>query len=99
MGVGLHTGPAVLGRVGGERSARLTALGDTVNTASRLEGMTKEFGSMLVASEATLHASGLMLVGAERHEMSVRGREEMLTVHVAKERVAFSEVPKAVVAA
>ena len=54
---------------------------------------------MLVASEATLHASGLMLVGAERHEMSVRGREEMLTVHVAKERVAFSEVPKAVVAA
>ena len=99
MGVGLHTGPAVLGRVGGERSARLTALGDTVNTASRLEGMNKEFGSMLVASEATLHASGLMLVGAERHEMSVRGREEMLTVHVAKERVAFSEVPKAVVAA
>jgi adenylate cyclase len=99
MGVGLHTGPAVLGRVGGERSARLTALGDTVNTASRLEGMNKDFESMLVVSEATLRASGLMLESAETHDISVRGREEMLTVHVVKERLAFSEIPKEAAAA
>ena len=98
MGVGLHTGPAVLGRVGAERSASLTALGDTVNTASRLESMNKEFDSMLVASDATMRASRLVLEGAEIHEISIRGREEMLTVHVARERLALREAPQAIAA-
>jgi adenylate cyclase len=91
MGVGLHMGPAVLGRVGSERAANLTALGDTVNTASRLESLNKEYGSVLVASEAALHASGLAISGAELHEISVRGRAEMLTVHVAKEGFGLDE--------
>jgi adenylate cyclase len=84
MGVGLHMGPTVLGRVGAERSASLTALGDTVNTASRLESLNKEFGSVLIVSDSTVRAAGLTIEGAEIHEISVRGREEMLTVHVAR---------------
>jgi adenylate cyclase len=91
MGIGLHMGPAVLGRVGAERAASLTALGDTVNTASRLESLNKEFGSALVASDATVKASGLVIEGAEVREISVRGREEMLTVHVAKTMGALTE--------
>jgi adenylate cyclase len=98
MGVGLHTGPAVLGRVGAERSASLTALGDTVNTASRLESMNKDFNSMLVVSDATMRASKLVLEGAEIHEITVRGRGEILTVHVAKGPFALSEAPQAVAA-
>lgn len=83
MGIGIHTGPAVLGRVGGGQAARLTALGDSVNIASRLEALNKEFGSVLVVSEATLDASGLALDGAELRMVPVRGREEGLRVAVA----------------
>jgi adenylate cyclase len=80
MGIGIHTGPAVLGRVGGQTG--LTALGDSVNIASRLEALNKEFGSVMVASEAALRASGLSLPGAELREISVRGRAEPLSVYV-----------------
>jgi adenylate cyclase len=56
-----------------------------VNIASRLEGLNKEFGSALVVSDATVRASGLVLHGAETREIAIRGREEMLTVHVVGE--------------
>ena len=75
MGIGIHMGPVVLGRVGGARWADLTALGDTVNIASRLEALNKDFNSALVVSEATLTASKLRLEGESR-EVPVRGRGE-----------------------
>ncbi|MBS7698253.1 MULTISPECIES: adenylate/guanylate cyclase domain-containing protein [unclassified Chelatococcus] len=88
MGIGIHTGPAVLGRVGaatelstnGRNNGALTALGDTVNTASRLEAMTKEFKAFAVVSESALAGSGLTLDGCARHEITVRGRRK--TEHI-----------------
>ena len=41
MGIGLNSGPVMSGNVGSERRLEYTALGDTTNTAARLEGMTK----------------------------------------------------------
>ena len=50
MGIGLHAGPAIVGEMGYGRAISLTAIGDTVNVASRLEALTKELGGQLVVS-------------------------------------------------
>jgi adenylate cyclase len=97
MGLGIHMGPAVLGRVGG-RSGGLTALGDSVNIASRLESLNKEFGTTLVISDAALRASGLVIAEAGTHDVAVRGRGETLTVHVATRLDALEEAERPVTA-
>lgn len=84
IGIGIHAGPAILGRIGAAggsgASVNLTALGDTVNTASRLETMTKELGSMLVVSGDAWKAAGLADDEALMHHIKVRGRETDLKV-------------------
>ena len=54
MGVGIHFGPAVLGLIGSAQHRSYTALGDTVNFASRLEGMTRQLGARVLVSGAVV---------------------------------------------
>jgi adenylate cyclase len=84
IGIGIHTGPAILGRIGAGQERGVTALGDSVNVASRLEALNKEFGSVLIASDATVRSSGLDIPGAELREIAVRGRVQPLRIHVLK---------------
>ena len=88
IGIGIHTGPAILGRIGVKGASgaaqRITALGDTVNTASRLESACKDLRSQLVVSEATVSASGLNVCTGSRELISVKGREKKVPI------VAFS---------
>jgi Adenylate and Guanylate cyclase catalytic domain len=53
FGMGLHSGPVILGTIGDPGHFQCTVVGDSVNLASRMEGLTKHFGSTLVLSAAT----------------------------------------------
>ena len=58
VGVGIHTGPTVVGHMGRGVAKYLTAVGDTVNTASRLQDLTKEYGCRLVISSQVAERAG-----------------------------------------
>jgi adenylate cyclase len=84
IGIGLHSGPTIVGEMGYERATQLTAIGDTVNTASRLETLTKEFGVELVVSQELLDRAGVDLGAYEHHDVEIRGRQGRLTVRAVK---------------
>ncbi|MGO6664393.1 adenylate/guanylate cyclase domain-containing protein (plasmid) [Rhizobium ruizarguesonis] len=82
IAIGIHTGPAVVGTMGYGRVRSMTAIGDTVNVASRLESAAKEFEAAIVISEPVATLSGADLAGIESREISVRGRALPLKVYV-----------------
>jgi adenylate cyclase len=82
IAIGIHTGPAVVGTMGYGRVRSMTAIGDTVNVASRLETAAKEFEAAIVISEPVANLSGANLAGIESREISVRGRALPLKVYV-----------------
>jgi adenylate cyclase len=81
IGIGIHVGPAVVGRMGYGAGVYLTAVGDTVNLASRLEQLTKEYDCELVISEDAVRRAGLDASDLPRHELTVRNRGGRLAVY------------------
>jgi adenylate cyclase len=57
QGIGVHFGPVIAGIIGTEKKLQYTIVGDTVNVASRLEGLSKELNSSIVLSERLVEAS------------------------------------------
>lgn len=90
IGIGIHAGPAIIGEMGYGTATGLTAVGDAVNTASRLEAMTKEFSAQLVISEDVALHAGLATDGLEVHQTSVRGRAEPVKIYVVKDATSLS---------
>ncbi len=64
IGIGIHGGTAMVGELGYRTTRGLTAVGDTVNSASRSEGVTKEFGGRLIVSTMVAEAAGTDLSAA-----------------------------------
>lgn len=82
IGIGIHAGNVILGELGYRDRFLLTAIGDAVHVASRLQELTKEYGCQAVVSEVVVETANIALVGTPRHEISVRGREAQLTVRL-----------------
>jgi adenylate cyclase len=82
IGIGLHCGPAIVGEMGYGRTMSLTAIGDTVNSASRIEAATKDFDAELVFSARLAERAGMRAEGLRAERIQLRGRAESLMVYV-----------------
>jgi adenylate cyclase len=92
IGIGIHCGPTIVGEMGYGNAAAITAIGDAVNTASRLESLTKNFACELVVSEEAVSRAGLDFSAFPQREMEIRGKREMLAVRTL---VSATELPAA----
>ena len=80
MGIGIHTGNVVFGKMGYKHAKNLTAVGDAVNTASRLESLTKEFKCQMIISKYTFELSEHQINGLEEDTVKIIGRDDSLDV-------------------
>ncbi len=88
IAMGMHAGPAIIGQIGYGKASSLTAVGDTINAASRLEGFAKEYDAQLAVSADLIRYAGLKVDDRESYNISIRGRAgtlETLIVENAEE--------------
>ena len=80
IGIGVHAGVAIVGTMGPPAAPIVSAIGDTINSAARLESLTKDFGTLLVVSLDTLRYAGIAPPDVPVHHVEVRGRMQRLDV-------------------
>ena len=81
IGVGVHSGDAIVGSMGPPTTPIVSSIGDNVNVAARLEGLTKDFECGIVISAATAETAGIDLSNYPRHDAELRGRGETISIY------------------
>jgi adenylate cyclase len=83
FGIGIHGGEVIIGDIGFRDHTVFTALGDPVNVAARLQDLTKTLNCTVVVSEEVCRNAGVATDRLVRSEVSIRGREQPMTVYTA----------------
>jgi adenylate cyclase len=82
VGIGIHGGEVIIGTMGYREHAQMTAIGEAVHIASRLQELTKEYRCQLVVSEVVGTTAGIPLGAFPRHDIQVRGLSAPLAIRV-----------------
>jgi adenylate cyclase len=85
FGIGIHAGEVIIGDIGFRDHTVFTALGDAVNVAARLQDMTKTLGCTVIVSEEVCKNAGIAPDKLTRTDVSIRGRDQPLTVYTASD--------------
>ncbi len=93
VGIGIHSGEAIVGMMGPPGAPILSAIGDTINIAARLESATKEFDVPLIFSKESAELSGLLLSSLEMAPIKIRGRSQLMDVVVVRDPLALQVEP------
>jgi adenylate cyclase len=92
IGIGIHCGEAIVGTMGPPSSPNLSAIGDNINIAARLEALCKTYQVTLVVSEETAQHAGVDLSAFDKHAAPVRGREEAVVVYAVPDPLTIREL-------
>lgn len=95
IGIGVHLGSVIVGEMGFGAATSFTAIGDAVNTASRIETATKDYDCQLVVSEEAARRGGVDLSAHPLHALAVRGRSEPVAVRAVPRAADLPEIPPA----